>query len=156
MRPAFIEELRQKVGTSRLQLVTVSGVAFNDEGEVLLQLRSDTSTWATVSGVVEPDEQPADTLKREFLEETGARIEVLGLASLFVEPEQTYKNGDKAQFLNITFVVRLLDEPGVTDAESSDVQWFSQAALPRLSVQNQRRLHDACTYNGTSKFSQDI
>lgn len=146
MAPDFVTKLREKIGTDRLQLVSVSGVAFNDKNETLLQLRSDSNTWATVSGVLEPDEQPTECLKREFLEETGAQIEVVGLASMYVEPEQIYGNGDRVQFLNLTFLVKLLDSPGVTDSESTDIQWRQLSNLPPLSINNSRRIADGSKF----------
>lgn len=153
MTPDFITQIRKKVGTDRLQLVSVSGVALNDQQEVLLQLRSDTKNWAMISGVLEPDEQPAECLQREFKEETGVEITVLGIASLHVEPEQVYQNGDRAQFLNITFLVEPKGVPKVSDSESLDVQWFPLAELPELSFNNRRRLQDALRYKQTNESS---
>jgi ADP-ribose pyrophosphatase YjhB (NUDIX family) len=147
MSPDFVTKLRKKIGTDRLQLVSVSGVAFNNKNETLLQLRSDSKTWATVSGVLEPDEQPAECLEREFLEETGAKVEVIGLASLYVEPEQRYRNGDRVQFLNLTFLVKLLNDPSVTDSESIDIRWVPLTDLPSLSTNNRRRIADGIKLN---------
>jgi 8-oxo-dGTP pyrophosphatase MutT (NUDIX family) len=156
MKPDFVVALRKKIGKERLQLTSVSGVAFNQAGEVLLQLRSDTNTWAVVSGVMEPDEQPSETLKREFLEETSVAIDILGLASIHVEPVQIYSNGDIAQFLNITFLVKLLNEPKVNDRESLKVGWHSMSDPPKLSAQNMRRINDGLNFKGTTIFMNTI
>lgn len=150
MTPEFVQNIRKKIGNDRLQLVSVSGVAFNDKNETLLQLRSDSRMWATVSGVLEPDEQPSECLKREFFEETGVEIEVVELASYYVEPEQTYQNGDRVQFLNLTFLIEVLDEPTVADEESTDIKWFSLDELPDLSINNARRLKDGLNSRGIS------
>lgn len=55
------------------------------------------------------------------------------LALIDVSPVFSYPSADQAQYLDLIFRCRYLDsEARVTDAESSDVRWFDQDALPML------------------------
>ena len=73
---------------------------------VLLNRRSDSGRWSLPSGIVEPDEQPAAALAREVAEETCVEVDVERLALLVTEPEMTFGNGDRCQFVSMTFRCR--------------------------------------------------
>ncbi|WP_329320474.1 NUDIX hydrolase [Streptomyces sp. NBC_01262] len=132
--PEFIRELREKVGHSELFLPGVTAVVFDDEGRVLLNLRSDTGRWALIAGIVEPGEQPAETAVREALEETGVRAVAERVVLVQTTRMVTYPNGDKAQFFDITIRCRSVGgEARVADDESLEVGWFALDALPDLN-----------------------
>jgi ADP-ribose pyrophosphatase YjhB (NUDIX family) len=142
--PAYIEAIRSSYGHGLLFLPGVSGVVLDGpagQERLLLVRRADTGRWTLPAGIVEPGEQPADTLVREVLEETRVRIRVERLALLTVDDELTYPNGDRCQFLSMAFRCRYVDgEAQVGDEESTDVAWFDLAALPEISPREQRRL----------------
>ncbi|MFF5225811.1 NUDIX domain-containing protein [Dactylosporangium sp. NPDC000521] len=46
----------------------VGGIAVDDRSRLLLARRSDTGGWAVLAGMVEPGEQPGDTVVREVRE----------------------------------------------------------------------------------------
>ena len=76
--PEFILELRRHIGNETLWLSGANLVVLRegDAGpEVLLGRRSDDGNWAAISGIVEPGENPADTVVREALEEVGIEVE---------------------------------------------------------------------------------
>jgi 8-oxo-dGTP diphosphatase len=145
--PDYILKLRRYVGHDRLLLLGVSGVVVRavDQGEsILLQRRSDTGRWALPSGIVEPDEHPATTVEREILEETGIQAQVERLALLSVDPEIVYPNGDRCQFVAMTFRCSYLGgEAQVADEESVDVGWFTTIAMPELEQRYRRRIECA-------------
>lgn len=132
--PAYISELREVWGHRRLLLPGVSGVVLRgDPGreQVLLVQRADTGRWSVPAGIVEPDEQPADCLVRELWEETRVRVHVERLVSLVADAEITYPNGDRCQYISMTFRCRYrAGEAVVGDEESLAVGWFDLAALP--------------------------
>lgn len=81
-----------------------------------------------------------------------------GLAAVSSDPETVeYDNGDRAQYLDLTFVCRAVgtDDPQVADDESRDVGWFEADALPAsLMRSSQERIAHALAYrahpeNGT-------
>ena len=55
--------------------VSAAGVVVRRDGRVLAIRRADNGAWVPPGGVVELDEDPRDTVRREVLEETGVRAE---------------------------------------------------------------------------------
>ena len=144
--PEFILSLREKIGNDLLWLVGITAYVEDDEGRVLLGRRSDTGEWALVYGINEPGEEPADTVIREVKEETGVDVVPTALVSVKAGKNiTTYANGDRTQYLDLTFACRLAEGgcsvPRVGDDESLEVGWFSPDALPEpLAVTTQVRM----------------
>ena len=132
--PDFILELRRHIGNETLWLSGANLVVLR-EGEagpeVLLGRRADDGNWAAISGIVEPGENPADTVVREAREEACIEVEVERMLWLDVMDEVTFPNGDRCRFLDHGFRGRLGDgSPGIGDGEVSDVAWFPADRLP--------------------------
>jgi ADP-ribose pyrophosphatase YjhB (NUDIX family) len=147
--PEFVSRLRAQVGTELLWLPGVSAVVVDDDGRVLLGRRSDNGRWAVISGILEPGEQPAVAIVREVREETGVTAEVVGLAAVGTDADVVvYPNGDRAQYLDLTFLCRAVGgEAHVADDESTEVGWFDPDALPEpLVASTPHRLAWALAY----------
>jgi ADP-ribose pyrophosphatase YjhB (NUDIX family) len=148
--PDFVLELRSRVGNDLLWMPGVSAVVVHEDGRLLLGRRSDNGLWAVVSGILEPGEQPALAAVREVAEETGIDAVVEGLASVSSGPEPVrYKNGDRAQYLDLTFLCHAngAGDPWVADDESTAVGWFELDALPEpLMKSSQTRITRALAY----------
>ena len=132
--PEFILELRRHIGNETLWLSGANLVVLR-EGEagpeVLLGRRADDGNWAAISGIVEPGENPADTVVREAREEACIEVEVERMLWLDVMDEVTFPNGDRCRFLDHGFRGRLVDgSPGIGDGEISDFAWFPADRLP--------------------------
>lgn len=131
--PAFILELRRKVGHDLLMLPGLVAVVVDAHGRVLLNRRADTGRWSLISGILEPGEQPHVAIAREVLEETGVRVRVGPLLHAWTSPRITYPNGDQAQYLTVAYRCEALDgEPRVADDESLEVRFFDTSQLPPL------------------------
>lgn len=133
--PDFILNLRQHIGHDVLWMAGVTGYIVNDRNEVLLERRADNGKWALVSGIVEPGEQPADTLIREAKEEAGIDVVVTDLVDVQSDTnELVYPNGDRAMYMDHLFFAHVnpdgLTEPFVADEESLSVAWCSRDELP--------------------------
>ena len=132
--PGFIRELRRHIGNETLWLSGANLVVLRegDTGpEVLLGRRADDGNWAAISGIVEPGENPADTVVREAREEACIEVEVERMLWLDVMDEVTFSNGDRCRFLDHGFRGRLVDgSPGIGDGEISDFAWFPADRLP--------------------------
>ncbi len=145
--PPYILDLRAVYGPGRLLLPGVSGVVLREAGpdraaSLLLVRRTDTGLWSLPAGIVEPGEQPAASLERELLEETRVVVEAERLALMTADPDLVYPNGDRCQFISMTFRCRYVSgEAGVGDEESTAVAWFPVDDLPpELDAIQLRRL----------------
>ncbi|MGG5171969.1 NUDIX hydrolase [Pseudarthrobacter sp. J1738] len=132
--PNFILELREKIGHAPLWLPGVTGVVVDDRGYVLLVRRADNGAWTTVTGILDPGEEPAVGTVREIEEETGVIAEAERILAVQVHGPITFPNGDVSSFQSTVFLCRYVSgEARVNDDESSDVRWFSPDELPEMS-----------------------
>ena len=142
--PEFVVDLRRMVGHHTLWLSGVTAVIRRGE-EVLLVQRTDTGEWTPVTGIVDPGEEPAVCAAREAMEETGVEIRVDRLASVDSVTEISYRNGDRAGYLDLTFSCTwLAGEPYVADDESVAVRWWPVTELPAVRP-DIRGPHRRCT-----------
>jgi 8-oxo-dGTP pyrophosphatase MutT (NUDIX family) len=131
--PAFITELRALIGHRQLWLSTAAGVVLDVGGRVLLERRADTGRWALPGGIIDPAEEPADAAVREIFEETGVIAVPEALTSVTVSAPVTYRNGDRVQYLELTFRCRSAGGSAtVNDTECVEVGWHAPDALPPL------------------------
>ena len=152
--PPYITELRRHYGHNLLLLPGVSAVVIHPgTGQLLLARRADTGAWHLPSGIVEPGEQPAQTLLRELWEETRIEARVDRLALLKVDPELSYPNGDRCQFVSMSFRCTYLSgEPTVGDEESTAVGWFGLESLPPLDERTRERIRLGVPPRGETVF----
>ncbi len=114
-----------------------SAVLFDDNMEkVLLTRRADTGQWCLPSGAVEPGESVLEACVRETLEESGLRIEVERLTSIFSSPDRLviYSDGNKFQIITLNFKVRRIGgNPDLSD-ETTDIGYFSLSEIETLDI----------------------
>lgn len=129
----YIFDLRKLVGHRPLLQVGASVIVEDDDGRILLQLRSDNHCWGYAGGSVELDEVVEEAAKRELLEETGLIAHRLELFGIFSGPDThyVYPNGDEVSNVDIVFLCRdysgtLCAQPGEVD----QLQFFSPTELP--------------------------
>lgn len=150
--PDFVVALRERVGTLPLWLPGVTAVIRRDD-EVLLVRRADNDQWAPVTGIVDPEEEPAVCARREALEETGVEITVDRLASTSVLPGVVHANGDRASYLDLTFACTwVAGEAHVADDESTDVRWWPSDALPAMTASMLTRIEGALADEERARF----
>ena len=132
--PDFVTRLRAHVGHDLLWLSTAAGVVLDSDNNVLLGRRGDTGGWALPGGIIDPAEEPADAAVREIFEETAVLAVPERLVAVTVSPPVTYSNGDRVQYLELTFRCRSVGgQARVNDTESLEVGWHPLGALPALS-----------------------
>lgn len=150
--PEFVLALREHIGTDLLWLSGVTAVVCRGD-EVLLARRADNGAWTPVTGIIDPGEEPAEAAVREVAEETAVRAEPERLAMVSVTPVVTYPNGDRSQYLDITFRMRWLEgDPHPADGENTDVRWFHRDALPPMPKDSTERLRSALDDRATARF----
>jgi 8-oxo-dGTP pyrophosphatase MutT (NUDIX family) len=153
--PDFVRDLRARIGTAPLWLCGASAVVI-DGDRILLIRRSDTGAWTPITGIIDPGEEPAATLVREALEEANVAISVDRLTSTWVTRPVVYENGDRAQYLDLTFRCSYLGgDPRPVDGEASEVAWFRLDALPELGEEMAARIRHALAPEGPAYFSRE-
>jgi 8-oxo-dGTP pyrophosphatase MutT (NUDIX family) len=150
--PDFIVDLRRKIGRDLLWLPGVTAVVL-DGGSVLLARRADNGSWAPVTGILDPGEQPALGAEREVWEETRVRARVQRLVSVSALEPVTHPNGDRAQYLDLTFRLEYVSGMAtVGDDESLDVRWFALDDLPSMKPEVRARIDQAVPADGDVLF----
>lgn len=122
-----------------------SAVVIDDEGRVLLARRRDNDLWTIPGGAMEPGETVADCAVRETEEETGIDVEVTRLVGIYSNPNHVieYSDGEVRQQFSICFACRPTGgEPADSD-ETTDVGWFTPAAVEAMDVHPSIRLRIA-------------
>lgn len=149
----YIRSLREHVGHELLLLPGVTAVVFDDAGRVLLNERSDNGRWALIAGVMDPGEQPADTVVREVWEETAVHVVPERVTSVLTQPVTTCPNGDRCEYVDITFRCRAVGgEARINDDESLAVGWFALDDLPPIEDLVRHRIE--CALAPATWFAQ--
>lgn len=131
----YIMDLRKHVGHDTLIGLGATTLVFNKNGEVLLNLRSDTNTWGIPGGSMELFESIEETAIRELKEEANIDIKSLELVTVLSGNDYyfEYPNGDKMCTVIVLFKVTDYDgEIKVNDNESKKLEFFSLENLPEL------------------------
>lgn len=150
--PDFVVELRRHVGDAVLWLPAVTAVVRRDH-ELLLVKRADNGTWAPVTGIMDPGEEPAACAVRETREETGVEIRVERLAAVTSGIEVTHVNGDRAVYLDHAFACSWVSgDPYVADDESVDVRWWAIDDLPPMKPMLLERIDAALSDEVAARF----
>jgi len=150
----YLKSLRDVVGQRLLLLPGVTAIVFDDAGRVLLGQRSDNGQWALIAGVMDPGEQPAETVVREVYEETAVHVVPERIISVFTQPPNVYPNGDQTEFVDIAFRCRAIGGTArVNDEESLAVGWFALAELPPLAELARQRIERALAPEADAWFS---
>ena len=152
MMGPYLESIRSRVGSQCLLLPGVRAIILNDQGQVLLQRRTDMKCWGLPSGSVELEETGLEALKREVREETGLDVGHAEAMALYSGPSQRlkYPNGDEIQCFSIAFIVRdWVGEPKADGVEGSEVRFWPVDTLPKdLLAIHARTLDDFRQYRG--------
>jgi ADP-ribose pyrophosphatase YjhB (NUDIX family) len=130
----------------------VTAFVVNDNGDVLLERRSDNGRWGMPGGVQEIGESITQTVVREVREETGVDVEVTGLVGIYTDPGHViaFSDGEVRQEFSLCFRARPVGGKVVASRESLEVRWISREELPTLntSTSTRRRINDALSGRG--------
>jgi ADP-ribose pyrophosphatase YjhB (NUDIX family) len=102
--------------------VSVGAVIFNDENKVLLleHVLRPASGWGIPGGFIEANEQPADALQRELIEEVGLKIKDI----------EFFRIRTFGHHIEILFSARSNDVGEVKSFEIKALDWFELDNLP--------------------------
>jgi 8-oxo-dGTP diphosphatase len=120
----------------------VGAVVWNERGEVLLVRRSNRprqNEWSLPGGRVEFGETLRDALTREVREETGLRIEILGLIDVAELVQDATAGAEDKHFVLVDFCARALSGDMVAGSDAADARWFPLAEIDALSLWSETR-----------------
>ncbi|HEY0248965.1 MAG TPA: NUDIX domain-containing protein [Gryllotalpicola sp.] len=156
--PEFILRLRERIGHEELWLSGVTAVVLRGEGddrEVLLVERADNGWWTSVTGIIDPLEQPAVAAEREVLEEAGIVAVAESLAWVDVHGPVEYGNGDRSSYLDLVFRCRYVSgEPYPADGENTAARWCRLDELPELNGTHRERIMVAAAGEAAARFQR--
>jgi 8-oxo-dGTP pyrophosphatase MutT (NUDIX family) len=131
----YVRDLRAKIGTTVLEIPTVSVLTFDDGDRVLLVRHVEGNDWTTPGGMIEPYELPANAAVREMWEETGLHVALTQVVGVFGGPlcAGTYSNGDKVAWVSTVFRATPIRGTLKPDGEETlEVRYFSRAETRAL------------------------
>ena len=133
--------LRKHIGHDPLIGVGATTLVFNDQNELLLNLRPDTNTWGIPGGSMELYETIEETAIRELKEEAGIHADQLELVTVLSGRDYyfEYPNGDKMCTVIVLF--KVLHYTGTikdSDKESKALKFFPLTDLPALESRAER------------------
>lgn len=137
MLSPFLANLRDKVGHDLLLLPSVTVLAFNPGGEVLLVRHSNYNVWVAPGGMVEVDESPAAAAHREMAEETGCRVELQGIVGVYGGPNfrVRYQNGDEVAYVMTVYEALIVGGELQPDGqETLETRFFTHAATQEIQT----------------------
>jgi len=116
--------------------VSAGAVVIRGDGRMLAIKRADNGEWVLPGGIVELDEDPRDTVRREVLEETGVTVEPGQLSGV-------YKNM-RLGVVSLVFRCRPLSGAARPTAEATEVAWLDSTQVTgRMAEAFAIRLIDA-------------
>lgn len=131
----YIMNMRSKVGHEPIINVGATILVFNENNEILLNLRSDTNDWGIPGGGKELNETLEDCAIRELKEETNLDTTDLELVTILSGSEYYYKypNGDEVDCVIALYQVKNYEGAlNINDGESKKLEFFSLNNLPKL------------------------
>ena len=104
--------------------------------KVLLTRRADNGQWCLPSGGVEPGESVTEACIRETWEETGLRVRVKRLTSVFSSPDRLviYSDGNQLQIITLNFEVCKVGGKACLSDETTNIGFYSIPEIETMDI----------------------
>jgi len=109
-------------------ILGVAAVIWNKDGEVLLIRRRKAprkGEWSLPGGKVEFGESLVEAVMREVLEETGLRVEILGLIDVVESIREVSAGSPDGHFVLVDFGAKVISGTASAGSDAADAKWFS-------------------------------
>ena len=149
----YIRGLRERIGTTVLEVPTVSVLVLDAQQRVLLVRHVEGNDWTTPGGMIEPYETPADAALRETWEETGLFVELGGIVGVFGGElcTSTYANGDEVAWVATVFRARRVSGELRPDGEETlETRFVDRADIDTLRCKPHARMFVDAGYASSS------
>ena len=125
-----------------------TGIIFNENNEVLLQLRSDNYWWGLPGGGMDPGESLSECTVREVYEETGLCVHVSCLIKVYSDISDytvvQYPDGNLIQYVAAVYICHKDSGTLAISEESLDIGYFDPSQFPEKTVLSTKlRVNDA-------------
>ncbi len=143
-------ELRRRILNDQLKnlwqkpTLTCDGLVLRD-GRVLLVRRGREpfkGAFALPGGIMEYGESAEDCVKREVLEETGIRAEVVGLVGAFSDPHRD----PRGHFVTLLYLMRSENGTPLAGDDAEETGFFDIGSLPPLGFDHDILLAEGLRY----------
>ena len=127
----------ERAGKNGRLAVGCSAAVFDKNKErILLIRRGDDGKWAVPGGYMDAGEDFSEACAREVFEETGLRVEVKRLISVYTNPHLLleYPDGNRWQLVILHFETRIKDGELTPSEESPELQFYALAEIETLEM----------------------
>lgn len=142
----YIEELRKRTNHMPLVLPHSVVVLFNEQGEILLEERSDDGYFDFPGGSIDLKESAEDAARRELLEETGIVADELELFKVYSGEitHYVYFNGDEIYGVDLVYLChKYHGEMKPEQSEVKRLKFYKIDEVPdKMSIRNKQILKD--------------
>lgn len=149
MAKDYVSMIRSLVGHTPIMMNTAAGILLNDNGQVLLNLRTDTHNWSLPGGYLEYGETFAQACVREYKEDSGIDVAIIRFLKIFDKGEVRYPNGDVTQTISALYHVKQIGgQPLQSETdETVKLAYFDFDKLPPLLNQQTADMLDYASKN---------
>jgi 8-oxo-dGTP pyrophosphatase MutT (NUDIX family) len=131
-----------------------SAIVTDDEGRILLHLRTDNGLWALPGGRMDIGESLPAAVCREVREETGFDVEAVGIVGIYSDPLHVfaYDDGEVRQEFSICLRCRIVGGTATTSDESAEVRFIRPDEIDELDMHPSVRLRIRHHLEGASPY----